>query len=72
MGFGALAAEVRSTMSEMPAFERYPFSVDPSPEEEGRGFAITFSLFRAAFPMEKLWNKRSRTDAKPFMHGWNP
>jgi antitoxin HicB len=44
MGFGALAAEVRSTMSEMPALERYPFSVDPSPEEEGRGFAIMFPV----------------------------
>jgi antitoxin HicB len=29
-------------MSEMPVFERYPFSVDPLPEEEGGGFAITF------------------------------
>jgi hypothetical protein len=29
-------------MSNMPVFERYPFNVDPLPEEEGGGFAITF------------------------------
>jgi antitoxin HicB len=29
-------------MSDMPVFERYPFNVDPLPEEEGGGFAITF------------------------------
>ena len=29
-------------MSDMPEFERYPFNVDPLPEEEGGGFAITF------------------------------
>ena len=26
----------------MPAFEHYPFSIDPLPEQEGGGFAITF------------------------------
>ena len=29
-------------MSDMPTFENYSFSVDPLPEHEGDGFAITF------------------------------
>jgi antitoxin HicB len=29
-------------MSDIPAFERYPFNVDALPEGDGGGFAITF------------------------------
>jgi antitoxin HicB len=29
-------------MSKIPAFETYPFSVDPLPKEEGGGYVITF------------------------------
>lgn len=56
-------------MSDMPAFERYPCNVDPLPEAEGGGFAITFPDLPGCIPDGETVEQAIAHDREAF-HDW--